>query len=151
VLGTWQILLMMSYMDHLFVDTWGWLSLADEKEKGHKNALVSVSDCLDAGGKLYTSDAVLFETGTLLFRRLPEKQALLAFESLLNLESMILKYTTPDRFEKVVQLRAKYLDQPKISLTDFLSFVIMKEHSITRVLSEDKHFEFVHFGFERVY
>ena len=59
----------------LFVDTWGWLTLRDRKESRHQEVKDFYSQFRRRKGLLYTSDYVLDETITLLFRRLPFKTA----------------------------------------------------------------------------
>lgn len=55
----------------LFVDTWGWLCLRDKKENKHKEVCEYYQYFLKNNGIIYTSDYVLDETFTLLYRRLP--------------------------------------------------------------------------------
>jgi len=137
-------------MNKIFVDTWGWLTLADEKEKQHRKILQVVQDSLRKGVKLYSSDAVLSETITLLFRRLPREKAIHVMEIILGQEGLQKISISPERFDRAVQLRKQYADQPLISFTDLLSFVIMDEYSIPSVITEDHHFDIMHFGFQRV-
>lgn len=57
-------------------------------------------------------------------------------------------FITPARFEKACQLRVKYRDYPKISFTDFTSFVVMRKFGVSQVLTEDKHILKVNMGFQ---
>src|SRR5205807_371493 len=104
-------------------------------------------------GIAYTSDYVLDETVTLLFRRLPSQTAL---DALSRIEQAIatghlrLEWMTPARFEKTKALRNKFLDKPRISFTDFTSMVIMEERGIVEILTEDDHFHQVGSGFRKV-
>ncbi len=104
-------------------------------------------------GIVYTTDYVLDETITHLFRRLPFVKA---DESLTFIEQTIaagflrLERITEDRFEKAIELRRKYADKPRISFTDFTSMVVMSELGITDVLTEDDHFMQVGMGFNKV-
>jgi len=96
----------------LFVDTWGWLTLRDRREKHHVRAKKTFEDFVAGGAAIVTTDFVLDETLTLLFRRL------------------------------------RFKDKPEISFTDLCSMVVMRELKIRKILTEDKHFEHVGFGFE---
>jgi uncharacterized protein len=58
------------------------------------------------------------------------------------------EWITPERFEKAKDLRLKYQDKPKISFTDLTSMVLMKEHGIEAIITEDEHFEHVGMGFQ---
>lgn len=137
-------------MDKLFVDTWGWLTLVDEKGKQHRKILDLMKQFTQEGTRLFTSDAVLTETITLLFRDLPQIKALQALEIIVDQKSLQKISITPERFERTIDLRKQYADHPQISFTDFLSFVIMNEYAISSVLSEDHDFDIVHFGFQRI-
>jgi predicted nucleic acid-binding protein len=136
----------------LFLDTWGWLVLADSRDPAHSKA---VSERLSRGapGNLVTTDYVLDETFTRLFTRCSfpvarefSKAVMAAASSgLLRLERI-----TPERFEAAYQMRLRYRDKPKISFTDFTTFVVMKELGIGDVLTADAHFAQVHLGFRRL-
>ena len=52
------------------------------------------------------------------------------------------------RFQWAWQLRTKYRDKPKISFTDFTSFVVMQDLGIHEVLTDDAHFLQINLGFQ---
>ena len=105
------------------------------------------------GGASYTTDYILDETFTLLFRRLSFKEAkgsldvidLAIKEGYLRLERI-----TEERFEKAKRLRIKFQDKPGISFTDLTSMVVMTEMGITSILTQDGHFTQVGMGFQRI-
>jgi len=103
--------------------------------------------------RVYTSDYVLDETITLLFRRLPSARA---EESLRYIQQAItygylsLEWMTPQWFEKAIELRYRFQDKPRISFTDLTSMVVMSELGIEEVLTEDDHFLHVGMGFRKV-
>ena len=104
-----------------------------------------------AKGVVYTSDYVLDETLTLLFKRMPFEQAKKFMEHLdaaIQTGYLHLELVTADRFEKAKELRLKYKDKPDISFTDLTSVVIMQELKISRILTEDEHFIQVGMNFE---
>jgi len=104
-------------------------------------------------GSIYTSDYVLDETITLLFRRLPFT---IAQESLEHIQEAVsagyvhLELVTPDRFEDAIRLRLRFQDKPTISFTDLTSMVIMARCRLDSVLTEDDHFRQVGMGFQKV-
>ncbi len=53
----------------LFVDTWGWLTLYDKNEARHQEATQFYQQFRSQKGTIYTTDYVLDETFTLLFKR----------------------------------------------------------------------------------
>ncbi len=127
----------------LFIDTWGWLSLRDRGEMRHEEAKNFYYSFRRQSGKVFTTDYVLDETFTLIFKRLPLLQA---HESLVMLDEAIkegylwLEWITPERFEQAKRLRIKFQDKPRISFTDLTSIVVMNELGITDILTEDAHF-----------
>ena len=136
----------------IFIDTWGWLTLRDRDESRHGDVKEFYQQLRDENEMIYTSDYVLDETITLVFKRLPFKTAK---ESLAKLDKAIeqgylqVEWVTPERFEKAKILRLKYQDKPKISFTDLSSMVVMKELGLKDIITGDEHFEHVGMGFQR--
>lgn len=137
----------------LFVDTWGWVTLCNRKEPYHEQVQAFYLAARQQRLFVSTTDYVLDETFTLLFRRLPFPQAVRALtivdrairESYLNLE-----WITSQRFERAKELRLQLHDKPHISFTDLTSMVVMAELSIDSVLTDDAHFLQVGAGFQLV-
>ena len=135
----------------LFIDTWGWVVIHNKREPRHSEVDALYRECRLDGGSICTTDYVLDETFTLLFRRLPlslaeESVALLGeavTQGYLNLE-----WVSPERFEEAKELRLRFRDKPKISFTDLTSMVVMKELGVTSILTDDDHFPQVGMGFE---
>ena len=140
-------------MDRLFIDTWGWLTLRDKGERRHPDIATAFEAFQESGGAIYTSDFVLDETFTLLFRRLPFAAARESMELLMaGVEegSLILVPISGARFKTAQQLRIRYQDKPAISFTDLTSMVVMQEFDILKILTEDDHFAQVGSGFELI-
>jgi predicted nucleic acid-binding protein len=136
----------------LFIDTWGWLTLRDRKESRHQEVKDFYSQFRSQKGIIYTSDYVLDETITLLFRRLPFKTAKGSFATIdkaIKEGYLQVEWVTPERFERAKGLRLKYQDKPKISFTDFTSMVIIKELGFKEIMTGDEHFEHVGMAFQR--
>jgi uncharacterized protein len=131
----------------LFVDTWGWLALEDKKELRHRATAACYEERSKAAGRIMTSNFVLAETFTLLFRRRPFDEAWRFANALVGSPFIAVEPVTDARFRKTLELRRKLSDKPKISFTDLSSMVIMSEMRLTDVLSGDKHFEQVGLGF----
>lgn len=137
----------------LFLDTWGWLVLSDKKDPAYTAVSKFYRDFRQKGGGAYSSDYILDETLTLLFRKAPFAQARKYMEGVLQMAKegyLQLERVTPQRFEKAWELRLRYEDKPGISFTDLTSFVIMRELGAGEVLTEDSHFEGVNLSFLRV-
>ena len=104
----------MAGNDKVFVDTWGWLALGHAKDPWHNEVVSLFKKVKDEEKSFYTSDYILDELITLLFRR--------------------------EHFSEAWKLREKLDDKPKISFTDLTSAVVMKSNNIQTVLTDDDHF-----------
>ena len=154
-MGHWRLVLMMSFMaPKLFIDTWGWLTLHDRKETRHQEATIVYKSFLAEKGLIYTTDYVLDETYTLLFKRLPVPQAQQSMKSIFQVltqdNRFKLIWLNEQRFMQTQALRLQYMDKPNISFTDLTSMVVMQEIGIQQVLTEDAHFGHVGLGFQRM-
>jgi predicted nucleic acid-binding protein len=139
--------------ERLFVDTWGWLVLANDRDP----AFGSVSQIRAGGagriGAWVTTDYVLDETMTRLFAATPFAKARRFTEGIFEASAdglLDIEHITPERFRNAWSLRLRYRDKPRISFTDLTSFVTMRELGLTGVLTADAHFEQAGMGFRRV-
>ncbi len=140
-------------LKRLFVDTWGWLALEDSADPAHAAVLNQRRGDVAAGVLWITTEYVLDETITLLFRRLPFREAERFCAGVFRTRDaglLDIQAVTPERFAAAWRLRLLYRDKPSISFTDLTSFVVMKELGTTRVLTADAHFHQVQRGFELV-
>jgi predicted nucleic acid-binding protein len=143
----------MAVEERLFVDTWGWLVLANDRDPAF--AVVSEVRASAAGrlGAWVTTDYVLDETMTRLFAGTPFAKARHFLEGLFEASRqglLDIEYVTPERFRDAWRLRLRYRDKPRISFTDLTSFVVMRELGLQHVLTADAHFEQVGMGFARL-
>ena len=135
----------------VFVDTWAWLALANRKDVYHSVVQKNYAVIKAAGHTLVTSDYVLDEVVTALFRSVAFDSAVQFIESLFamtKLKRLKLERITASRFEAAWLMRKRYQDKPQISFTDLISFVLMQELAISKVFTGDVHFEQVDLGFE---
>ena len=136
----------------LFVDTWGWVTLHNRRETRHDEVKAFYRQYRLSGAKIYTTDYVLDETLTLIFRRLPFKLAKISMKSIndaIEQGYLRLEWLSPSRFEEAKVLRLKFDDKSRISFTDLTSMVVMKEIGVVDVITGDEHFEHVGMGFHR--
>ena len=127
----------------LFVDTWGWLALEDRKDLAHTRVLQYYREFRARNGQAVTTDYVLDETMTLLFRRRPFPEARQFMEGLWSAAEkgyLVIQRVTTKRFKEAWGLRLRYQDKRDISFTDLTSFAVMQELGIAEVLTEDQHF-----------
>jgi len=136
----------------LFIDTWGWVALHNKQETEHGEVKAFYREYRLSGGKIYTTDYVLDETLTLVFRRLPLEQAKRSMGSIndaIGQGYLRLEWISPLRFEEAKALRLKFSDKPRISFTDLTSMVVMKELGVKSILTDDDHFVQLGFDFEK--
>ena len=137
----------------IFVDTWGWMALGYRREPRHAEVKRMYQGFRRQGMPIYTSDYVLDEVITLLFRREVFEEAVRFVEGILAaaaLGQLRVERVTPDRFFAAWELRRRFQDKPTLSFTDLTSMAIMAERGVNLVLTEDEHFVQVGMGFSRV-
>lgn len=135
--------------ERLFVDTWGWLVLANDRDPSFR-AVRRLRETAARSGASVTTGYVLDETATRLFHTRPFPQARDfvegVFESsrrgLLDIESV-----TGARFAAAWRLRLRYEDKPRVSFTGLTSFVVMSERGVRQVITGDAHFDQVGLGY----
>jgi predicted nucleic acid-binding protein len=131
----------------LFVDTWGWLALADRGEREHAQVVSFYAERTRRTGLIVTSDFVLNELLTIIFARISFEMASRFADSILRSPFITIERITPERFQKAWELRLKFSDKPRISFTDLTSMATMNELGISEVLTADKHFAQVGMNF----
>jgi predicted nucleic acid-binding protein len=137
----------------IFVDTWGWITISNKREVRHREIAHFLDSFWNRGGICHTSDYVLDETITLLFRWLPfatAKAGLEKIEEAIRYSSLRLELITPERFEKAKRLRLRFQDKPLISFTDLTTAVVMQERRLRQILTEDEHFTYLGMGLQKV-
>ncbi len=130
----------------LFLDTWGWVAVADRRDAGHEAATELFRQAQRSGGAI-TSNFILDETFTLLFKRRPFKDAWLFTTNVVQSPFIDIQEVTEARFFKTIEMRKQFLDKPNISFTDLSTMAIMVELGITDILTADRHFTQVGLGF----
>lgn len=133
-----------------FIDTWGWLALGHRKDVRHSEVKELYKELRQQGSLLYTSNFVLDELITLLFRREHFYEATQFVEgifSAIHLNQLNFICVTSNQFMQAWELRKRFDDKPLISFTDLTSMVIMQEHKIKEILTDDNHFIQVGMGF----
>ena len=126
-------------VDRLFVDTAGWMALADARDRAHVNAKRVRDNHLHDGGVLITTDFVVDETLTLIRMRLSLQAAARWWAQVDGSSRIGWERIDPARTEKA---RARFFGwaDKTFSFTDCTSFVVMDELGITRALTTDRHF-----------
>jgi predicted nucleic acid-binding protein len=131
----------------LFIDTWGWLVLEDSRDPQHRVASRIYAATAKASGNIFTTNFVLDETFSRLFRRRPFEEASRFARGLLESPFIGIEEITPARFRRAFDLRLSFRDKPDISFTDLTSMAIAQELKIMDILTADRHFIQAGFGF----
>ena len=137
----------------IFVDTWGWLAYGHRRDAHHAEVKELVEACVSNRTPVHTSDYVLDELITLLFRRESYEEAGRFLDGLLADSArgaLQIQRLTTERFHAALELRKRFRDKPDISFTDLTTMVIMRELQIKAVVTEDNHFLHVGMGFQRL-
>ena len=127
-------------MKRLFVDTGGWMALADESDPLHKDSMKIRDGWLEQGGILVTSDYIEDETLTLIRMRLSLGAAEEWWEQVSESPRVRWEWINAERAEKARAWFFKWKDK-SFSFTDCTSFILLRELHITKVLTGDRHFK----------
>jgi len=100
--------------DPVFVDTWGWMALGHRRDPSHSEIRRFHHELREQHVPVYTSDYVLDEVITLLFRRELSSEAVRFTEGLFTaaaLGHMVVERVTSDRFAAAWELRRQFQDK----------------------------------------
>jgi len=134
-------------MKGLFVDTAGWMMLADAADPLHEPARKARDEHLEHGGALISTDYVVDETLTLLRFRMGLAVAEAWWLQVEASPRVVWEWIDPARAEKARAWMFRWTDKT-FSFTDCTSFVVMRERRLKAALTSDRHFEQA--GFVRV-
>lgn len=129
--------------ESLFVDTWGWLVLANEKDPKNHSVVQMQQESEERGRRWITSDYVLDEAVTRLFPEMGFQRAKEFFEAIFASAeggSLVIETIDSARFQAAWRLRFRYKDKPRISFTDVTSFVVMREAGIRHCANRRRPF-----------
>jgi uncharacterized protein len=123
-----------------FIDTGFLIALAAPRDQLHAQAALISQRVRDEEASLITTRAVLLELGAALSglrHRETAASVLRAMEADLAVEIVAL---SDELYADALELFAQHQDK-EWSLTDCLSFVVMRNRGMTEALSADHHFE----------
>lgn len=123
----------------IFIDTGAFIAKFLEKDQNHSVALKKWNSIAQHKDQCFTSNFVLDETFILLGRWV--NYAFAAEKATLIYNSKQFTILRPNQNDelKAIEIFSKYADH-KISFTDCISFVLIKNEKIKRAFSFDKHF-----------
>lgn len=126
-------------MKQLFIDTAGWMAMADEADPLHKQSVRFRDQSLEQGVILVTSNYILDETLTLIRMRLGIEAAKRWWDLLSKSHRCRVEWMTPERVAHAIRLFFDWKDQP-FSFTDCTSCILMRELVIENAMTIDRHF-----------
>jgi predicted nucleic acid-binding protein len=132
---------------NLLIDTWGWLVLEDSRDPSHQAASRTYAEAVRTSGDVFTTNFVLDETISLLFRRRPFEEVARFTRGLLASPLIGIEEITPERFRKAFDLRLMFRDKPDISFTDLTTMIVAQDLKVTDILTGDRHFIQAGLGF----
>lgn len=135
----------------LFIDTWGFKAFLDAKESKNKSVVKIFSGLISKNKQIYTSNYILSETITLLAIRCDfniVKKFIESTNKLIENNLLVVLWINSEEHNTAINLRLKFKDKLDISFVDLTSMVLMNKYKITKILTEDRHFEHVGMKFK---
>jgi predicted nucleic acid-binding protein len=132
-------------MKSVFVDTAGWMALADAADPLHGRSRAARDTLLEQGRALVTTDFVVDETLTLIRLRLGLPAAEAWWAQVDASPRLRWERIDADRFERARTLFFEYRDKD-FSFTHCTSFAVMRDLRLTLALTTNHHFR--QMGFE---
>lgn len=126
-------------MTSLFLDTSYLIAVENADDQHHKAASAHWARLLKSPRRVVTSSYVLVEVVTLLNNRRSHSKAVELGNNLLGSRLFNVVHVNEELFYEAWQYFQKYKDK-RYSLTDCVSFVLMKKLGITEALTFDRHF-----------
>jgi len=131
----------------VFADSSGFISAFDARDAAHPEAARCWHEIAQSAEPVLTTSLVFAETVTFLRRRAGWEASRLAGEAILRSRVVEVVHPTSEQIEAAWREMLRIAD-PKLSLCDALSFVVMRERGVTRALTLDRNFSEA--GFSRL-
>ncbi|MGK7952560.1 MAG: type II toxin-antitoxin system VapC family toxin [Xenococcaceae cyanobacterium] len=122
--------------EEIFIDTGFVIALKNTKDSYHQQALELMNKFEESF--FVTTDAVLLEIGNSLSRNY-KQEAIEIIEEFIYADNVDIVELTPDLFNEAFRVYKIYKDK-QWGLVDRLSFVVMWDRGISKVLTFDRHF-----------
>jgi predicted nucleic acid-binding protein len=128
-----------------FLDTSALVALFDAKDNHHRSAAKIWSRLRSEGAGFVLTDLIVVETVTLIRRRIDWTSAKRAGQRLLSGAVAEIVFADASLFDRAWQIFCKY-DDHLLSLTDCVSFALMRERALSTAFAFDDDFRIA--GFE---
>ena len=127
-------------MNSAFLDTSGWFAALSAKEASHKPALATYRRWIDAGARLVTTNLVVAEMQILVSRFRGPAEGLRFLDSLYQDPTHSVQFVDRDLERAAIDRWMRRFPDQRISLTDAVSFEVMRVHDVRLALALDAHF-----------
>ncbi len=134
-------------MKTYLADTSFWLALELNDDQNHESALTHWRNLVKTSFAIVTTSYIFDETITYLNSRNHHEKAVEVGENLLLSPTIELIYIDENLFFEGWTMFQKYQDK-RYSLTDCISFLVMKQKELDTALTFDKHFSQAGFNIE---
>lgn len=143
----WHISMTTIYMGHrkkmnekIFVDTVAWIALINKRDQLHEQAKTVMNQLREEKSKLVTTEFILLEVANALSKPPLRDCAVVYIDGLRRLRTVQIISASTELFQTGWLL---YSDRPdkEWSLTDCISFEIMRREEIIKAFTSDHHFE----------
>ncbi|MEA3245687.1 MAG: PIN domain-containing protein [Gemmatimonadota bacterium] len=123
----------------LFVDTSAWYAISADEGSRAAAAQAALKARVDDGARVVTTNLVLAESHALLMKRKGREAALAFVQRIAAAPGVVIEVNTDHEAAAIRDWLMRYRDQD-FSLTDAVSFAVMKERGICEALTLDRHF-----------
>ncbi len=124
----------------VFLDTGFAIAMVSHRDAFHEKALQLAGELNAAGASIVTTRAVLLEIGAALAKAAYRDAAVALIDLLENDPQVEILPLSEDLFAQALELFRSRSDK-EWSLTDCLSFVVMRQRGIQAALAADIHFQ----------
>lgn len=129
----------------VFVDTSAWYPIVVASHPQHKALARALAECVRSGHRVVTTNLVVAESHALLLHRV-HRQAALTFARTVRESPNLVVFSTPELETAAIRNWLDKFDDQDFSLTDAVSFQVMKSRRIDEALTLDRHFGTAGFG-----
>jgi hypothetical protein len=123
----------------LFVDSSAWYAIARTSHPDHQALASALRERITAGARIVTTNLVLAESHALILSRAGRAAALQFLHGVRSPPNTIVWSDAEFESRAIADWLARYADQA-FSLTDAVSFEVMKSRGIRDAVSLDDHF-----------
>lgn len=123
----------------VFIDSSGFIATFDDRDSYHPAAVEAWRHLAKTGEGALTTDLVIAETVSHLRRRTGWEQTRRAGASIFNARAVDIAFCDRELIGAAWRDFLRNAD-PRLSLCDSVSFVIMRERGVTKAFTFDRHF-----------